>query len=101
MQTKKRLISLIRTGTGLVILAALLMTVLIISVTPAAAAPRVGSVAVGPQVGTLTTGTAGSTTFLITVTKGNNQNLTAGLSVDRGTAGRRYLFVHTFISQFW
>ena len=90
MQTKKRLISLIRSGTRLGILAAILITLLISNVTPAAAAPKVVSVSVGTQSGTLTSGTAGSVTFPITVTKSNagggSNNVTANLSVT-GLAG--------------
>lgn len=88
MQTKKQFTSLVRIGSRLVILAAMLVMALLNSVSPAAAMPaalpRVGSVVVAAQSGTLTAGTAGSVTYLVTVTRATNQTLTADLSVTTG-----------------
>ena len=58
-----------------------LMAMVFSSVLPVAAAPRVGTVSVAGQTGTLNAGTGGSVTYSVTVTKGNNQTLTANLSI--------------------
>lgn len=86
MNTKNLFSSLVRTGTRLTILASMLMTAFIGSVTPAFALPRVFSVSVGSQTGTLTTGTAGSVTYTVSVTKATSNALLANLTVT-GLAG--------------
>lgn len=86
MNTKKLFSSLVRTGARLTILASMLMTAFIGSVTPAFALPRVFSVSVGSQTGTLTAGTAGSVSYTVSVTKATNNALLASLSVT-GLAG--------------
>ena len=63
------------------IISSVLVLVLLGAVTPASALPRVGAVAVGPQSGSLTTGTGGSASYEVTVTKGDRFSLTANLSV--------------------
>ena len=108
MNTKKLFSSLVRTGTRLAILASMLMTAFIGSVTPALAAPRVASVSVGAQVGTLTTGTAGSVTYLVTVTKATSNALLANLTVtglagfaqcaNAGSPGPCWIFSPTFLA---
>lgn len=84
-------------GIRLVVLMALIAlsfnSVLPVAAAPAGAplaAPRVVSVSVGAQTGVLTAGTAGSVTFLVTVTKANSgtnntsNTVTANLSVSSG-----------------
>ena len=90
MQPTKRLISLIRTtGTRLVILAAILMTVLASNITPAAAAPTrvLVSVTVGAQSGTLTAGTTGNATFVASVLRSGTSPNNFVLSVSGLPAG--------------
>ena len=90
MQPTKRLISLIRTtGTRLVILAAILMTVLASNITPAAAAPSrsLVSVTMSSQTGTLTAGTAGNVTFGASVLRSGTSPNSFNLSVSGLPAG--------------
>ncbi|MDH3292788.1 MAG: multicopper oxidase domain-containing protein, partial [Acidimicrobiia bacterium] len=93
--------SSMRVGTTkrLVVLATVLAMTFIGNVAPAAAAPRVGTVAVAAQVGTLTAGTAGSVTYVVTVTNGDGKNVTAGLSVTGGLpTGATYSFNPTSLA---
>jgi Multicopper oxidase len=66
--------------------------------TPASAAPRVSTLTVGAQSGTPTAGTAGSTTFLVTVTNGNFLPVTANLSVSGLPAGATGSFSPSSVS---
>lgn len=66
--------------------------------TPASAAPRVSTLAVGAQSGTPTAGTTGSTSFLVTVTNGNFLPVTANLSVSGLPAGATGSFSPSSVS---
>ena len=70
----------VRTGAGLLVFATVLLVALG-AVTTASAAPRVGTVTVAAQSGTLTEGAGGSVSYLVTVAKGNTFSLTADLTV--------------------
>lgn len=74
MQPKKRLFSLMRTGTRLVILTAILLVVLISNVAPVTAAPAkaISGLSIGAQTGSLNAGTAGSATYQVTLTRNSN-----------------------------
>lgn len=91
MNTKRHFSDLLNTGTRLVILASMLLMAFMGNVGTAAAMPpdlpRVGSVSVAAQTGTLTTGTAGSVTFLVTVTRATTQALFAALTASGLPAG--------------
>lgn len=85
MQTNKLYSRLARAGARLVMLASMLMAALLSSATPAFALPRVSAVSVAAQVGTATAGTAGSVTYVVTVSHvAGSGTLTAGLSVTSG-----------------
>ncbi|MEP7135947.1 MAG: multicopper oxidase domain-containing protein [Chloroflexota bacterium] len=84
MQTKKLFSSLVNTGMRLVIFVSMLMTALANNVSPVAAAPTttLTAITLGAPSGTLTVGTAGSITYLVTVTKNNANNFSnATLSI--------------------
>jgi len=96
MQPKKRFISLVKTGTRLVILAAILIMALMSNASGVTAAPALSlnTVTVGSQTGTLTAGTGGTVTFDVSVSRnGNNPGsfnldvtgLPAGVSVSSQT----------------
>ena len=83
MKTNKLFSSLLLLGTRFTILTAMLMG-MVANVPSAAAAPEftLTALLVGAQQGTLTTGTGGSVTYLVTVTKNNsNNNTNATLSI--------------------
>ncbi|NTW98008.1 MAG: multicopper oxidase domain-containing protein, partial [Oscillochloris sp.] len=77
--------------TAALLAVAMLALSLGIGTRPAAAAPallpRVGSVSVAAQVGSLTFGTSSSVTYTVTVTRATNQTLTANLSISGLPAG--------------
>lgn len=76
------------TRTGLaVVLAVALALVVSGTPSPVSAAPRVGTVTVSAQTGTLNVGTGGSVTYVVTVTKGNTQNLSVALAATGLPAG--------------
>lgn len=91
MRTKLSISGLIRTGIQLTIILVMLVT-LVSNVVPAAAAPRVVSVSVGAQSGTLTYGTGGNATYVVGVTKGTLNTLTAALSVSGLPTGATAVF---------
>ena len=92
---KKRLPSnRVQTGAGLVVFASVLLVALG-AVTTASAAPRVGTVSVAAQSGTLTAGTGGSATYLVTVAKGNTFSLTADMTITGLPAGASASFSPT------
>lgn len=71
MKTKRLFSDLGNIGIRLTIFASMLMMAFMGNVTSALALPRVVSVGVGAQSGSLTYATAGSVTFVVTVTKAN------------------------------
>ena len=78
------------TRTALAVVVALALA-LVVSGTPSpvSALPRVVSVSVSAQTGTLNVGTGGSVTYLVTVTNGTNSSLTAGLAPSGSPPARR------------
>ncbi len=97
MHKNKLFTGLLTTGARLTIILAML-TALFSNVMPAAAAPRVVSVSVGAQTGSLTYGTAGSATYTVSVTKGTLNSLTAALSVTGLPTGASGVFVPAQLS---
>ena len=83
-----------RLGRRLAAIVSVLAVVLLGTAVPAQAAPRLGTVAVGAQAGTLTAGTPGSVTYEVTVTRGSNNNryLRANLSIAGLPAGASATF---------
>lgn len=89
MQTNKLLSRFMAIGTRLAILASMLMTALASNVVPVAAAPALNlqTVSMGAQSDTLTAGTAGSTTYTVTVTRNNGTPNTTTMSISGLPAG--------------
>ena len=85
MYKNKLLSRITKTGTRLVILAAMLVAALLSSVTPALASLQ--AVSVGAQSGTLTAGTAGSVTYIVTVTRSNGSPNNPSMSISGLPAG--------------
>ena len=88
MFTNKRRPSVqVRRSFGLLVSAAMLV-VAIGAVTSASALPGIGTVTVDTQSGTLTSGTGGSATYVVTVANDDGSAMTADLSVSWPSGSR-------------
>jgi hypothetical protein len=89
MHPSRLLTRLVTAGTRLIAVVAMLVTTLIGSAIPVAAAPLLNlqSVAVGAQSGTLSAGTAGSVSYTVTVTRSSGSPNTTTMSISGLPAG--------------